>query len=189
MQQDAQHLNDVRLSWANEHMGGVVFRIFRVEALTNSFGTGAFTRSLTGLPTGDTIYARAYAHNSEGYSYGAEVNFLTKPAAPTNVAATDGAHTDKVVITWTKSTGATDYRVYRDAADSGPLGDVATYDDTGADAPTITPGTAAASDGDYAAHVALSLSGQSANNGTTHTYKVVAVNATGDSADILLLRA
>lgn len=153
------------------------------EEQTGSFGTGAFTRSLTGLSTGRTYYARAYAHNSAGYNYGAEVSFLTKPAAPTNVQATDGAHTDKVVVTWTKSTGATGYQVYRDGSPLGWLGDVATYDDTGADPPTITPGAAAASDGTSSVHVALSLSGQGTNNGTTHTYKVRARNATGESAD------
>lgn len=150
---------------------------------SNSFGTGAFTGSLTGLPTGDTIYCRAYAHNENGYGYGDEVNFLTKPAAPTNVSATDGVHTDKVVITWTKSTGATDYHVWRGAVDLGAAGDVATFDDAGADAPTVTAGTASASDGTAVPHVVLSLAGKSANNGATHTYKVVASNATGDSAD------
>ena len=152
-------------------------------AENGDFGTGAFTRSLTILPTGDTIYARAYAHNSAGYAYGAEVNFLTKPAAPTNVAATDGVHTDKVTITWTKSTGATGYRVYEGINLLDTLGDVATYDDTAAAAPTITAGTAIASNGTSTAYVALSLSGQSANNGASRTYKVRAINATGDSAD------
>jgi len=99
------------------------------------------------------------------------------------VAATDGSSTDNVTITWNKSTGATDYQVYRDASPLGWIGDVATYDDTGADAPTITPGTANATDGDFVAYVALSLAGESANNGTTHTYKVRARNATGESAD------
>lgn len=149
------------------------------------FGVGAFTENLVGLPTGDTIYYRAYAHNSAGYSYGGEVNFLTKPAAPTNVAATDGAFTNKVVITWTKSTGATDYHVWRGAVDLGAAGDVATFDDVGADAGIITPGTASASDGTAETYVVLSLTGESTSDGTTHTYKVVASNATGDSDDSL----
>ena len=93
------------------------------------------------------------------------------------------ALTDGVVVTWTKSTGATGYQVYRDGVALGWLGDVATHNDTGAAAPTITAGSASASDGTYTAYVALSLSGQSANNGTTHTYKVRAKNATGESVD------
>jgi len=105
------------------------------------------------------------------------------PDPPTNVAATDGDHTDKVVITWAKSDGATKYEVFRDDAGLGELGDVATFDDSGADASVITPGTAVASDGTYLAHVALSLSGESIANGTTHTYKVKAGNAGDWSGD------
>jgi hypothetical protein len=98
------------------------------------------------------------------------------PDAPTNCAATDGTYNDKVTVTWTKSTGATGYRVYRDDVDvSGLLGDVATWDDTGADAPVITPGSTVATDGDHTDKVALSISGgPSVANGTTHTYKVTA---------------
>jgi len=150
---------------------------------TGSFGTGAFTRPMTGLIRGDRYYVKAYAYNSAGYAYSGEVNFYTYPAAPTNVAATDGVHTDKVVITWTKSNGATGYKIYEGVNLLDTLGDVAIYDDTAASAPTITPGTAAASDATSAAHVSLSLSGQSANNGASRTYKVKALNATGESSD------
>lgn len=151
---------------------------------TDGFGEGAFTKAISGLPTGTTIYYRMYAHNSAGYDYSnTEITFLTKPAAPTNVAATDGDHTDKVVITWTKSTGATGYKVYEGVNLLDTLGDVATYDDVAAPAPTITPGTAAASDGTSSVHVVLSLAEESANVGASRTYKVVAFNATGDSVD------
>jgi hypothetical protein len=149
-----------------------------------SFGTGAYTKAMTGLSTGTSYRVRAYAVNSAGTSYGDTVQILTLPAAPTAVAATRGDHTDKSTVTWTKSTGATGYRVYRGAVDaSGLLGDVATFDDTGADAPVITPGAAVATDGKFAAHVRLTLSGDSVAVGTTHTYKVHAVNDGGDSAD------
>ena len=64
----------------------------------------------------------------------------------------------------------------------GAAGDVATFDDTGAAAPTITAGSAVAGDGASTAQVDLSLSGASANNGTTYTY-VVASNTAGNSVD------
>ena len=150
---------------------------------TGSFGTGAYTKGLTNLSTGTNYRVRAYAINSAGTGYGTTVQILTKPAAPINVAATDGTYTDKVTITWTKSTGATGYKVYEGTNLLDTLGDVATYDDTAAPAPTITPGTAVASDGASTAYVALSLSGQSANNGASRTYKVRATNATGSSGD------
>jgi hypothetical protein len=116
-----------------------------------------------------------------GPYYGASAAWIPSPSAPTGVAATDGTAPDKVAVTWTKSAGATGYRVYRDnVLVSGDLGDVAAYDDTGADAPTVTPGAAAATDG-AANTVGLVLAGASADNGATHTYKVVAFNATGAS--------
>lgn len=44
---------------------------------TDSFGTGAFTRSMTGLSLGIKYYVKAYAHNLAGYGYGNEVDFTT----------------------------------------------------------------------------------------------------------------
>ena len=44
-------------------------------------GMGSFTSSLTGLPSGLTIYVRAYATNHEGTAYGNEVTF-TIPINP-----------------------------------------------------------------------------------------------------------
>jgi len=148
-------------------------------------GAVAFSKEASGLPGGTTIYFSAKATNSGGTSWpAASLSFLTKPSAPTNLSASDGTHTDKVTVTWTKSNGATNYRVYRDGNDiSGLLANVATYDDTGANAPSITSGSTTASDGTDPSYVALSLTGTSANNGTTHTYKVVASNAAGSSAD------
>ena len=148
-----------------------------------SFGAGAYTKGLTGLSPGTSYRVRAYAVNSAGTGYGTVVQILTKPAAPTSVAATDGAHTDKVVVTWTKSVGATGYQIYRDGTPLGWLGDVATGDDAGADAPVITPGTATATDGVHTDKVVLALGGESVANGTTHVYKVRAKNATGEGAD------
>ena len=118
---------------------------------------------------------------SDNYIYGTTLGFNTTGAvdAPTNVAATEN-QSDKVVVTWTKSSEATNYRVYRDGDNiSGTLGDVATYDDVGVAAPVITPGSAVASDGDYIDKVALSISGNSIANGTQYTYTVYAYKAIG----------
>jgi len=49
-----------------------------------SFGTGAFSRNLTGLVVSTTYYYRAYAQNSAGYTYGSEQSFTTQaPDVPT----------------------------------------------------------------------------------------------------------
>jgi len=126
--------------------------------------------------------AREIVGDNEG-AWSDSLYFTTCPTAPTDVAATDGEHTDKVVVNWIKSEGATGYKVYGDGELLDTLGDVATYDDTSAPAPTITAGSTIASDGSSTAHVSLELSGTSANNGTLRTYKVKAFNDSGDSPD------
>ena len=45
--------------------------------------TGAFTSGLSGLSPNTTYYVRAYATNTAGTSYGAQVSFTTNPASPT----------------------------------------------------------------------------------------------------------
>jgi hypothetical protein len=44
---------------------------------SGSFSTGAFTKAITGLATSTTYYYQAMAHNSAGWSYGAEQSFTT----------------------------------------------------------------------------------------------------------------
>lgn len=64
-----------------------------VSESTGSFSTGAFTQSLTGLVSRTTYYARAYAHNALGYSYGSEVSFTTIGFTnPGNVYASDNVY-------------------------------------------------------------------------------------------------
>ena len=160
-------------TWTNGWKSGV-----------GDYGENPFDYGATGLATGTTIYFRAAAHgDASGWFYGSAISFLTKPAAPTGVTASDGTSTTEVLVSWTKSTGATDYHAWRDAVDLGSAGDVDHVHDTGADAPTITPGTASATDGASTTEVTLSVAAESASNGTTHTYKVVASNATGSSDD------
>ncbi|HPS41007.1 MAG TPA: hypothetical protein PK040_00285 [Anaerolineaceae bacterium] len=67
----------------------------------------------------------------------AAVTPTVPPAAPTNVSASDGTFTDKVQVSWTASTGATYYEVYRDETTSA-FATVTTspYNDTSA-----VPGT------------------------------------------------
>lgn len=56
---------------------------------TNGTGTGAFTVEMTGLASNTTYFVRAYAINSAGISYGAEVSFTTSQSqsAPSVVTA------------------------------------------------------------------------------------------------------
>jgi hypothetical protein len=55
----------------------------KVEETGSTYGTGAFTESLTSLDPGTLYYARAYAYNSAGYGYGSTVQFTTLTQSPT----------------------------------------------------------------------------------------------------------
>jgi len=69
---------------------------------------------------------------------------------------------------WQRSAGDSD------ASYSNLIGATSsTYDDSAAPSPTITPGTATASDGTYVSKIELSLSGASANIGATRYYRCV----------------
>ena len=56
---------------------------------TDRTGTGTFTSSLTGMTVNTTYYVRAYATNSVGTAYGAEVSFTTA-AVPSIVDSYQG---------------------------------------------------------------------------------------------------
>lgn len=59
-----------------------------------TFGTGAYTKGLTGLSPGTTYRVRAYAVNTAGTGYGTTVQFTTDKVAPTVTTqdATDITH-------------------------------------------------------------------------------------------------
>lgn len=61
-----------------------------VNETGGSFGTGAYTESLTGLSLGTTYYARTYIHNSVGYYYGGEVSFTTLALPTVTTQAVSG---------------------------------------------------------------------------------------------------
>ncbi|MBA7519313.1 hypothetical protein ES705_11391 [subsurface metagenome] len=63
-----------------------------------SFGTGAFSRPMTGLLRGQKYYVKAYAYNLGGYSYSSEVEFYTKPSV-TTYAPTDIIRADPTKVT------------------------------------------------------------------------------------------
>ena len=97
-----------------------------------SFGTGTFSRNLTGLDPGTKYYIRAYAYNSKGYGYGDVLEFTTKPNDPSTLACSV-IDSNQIDLTWTKGTGA-EKTMIRRKIDSAPAsvtdGDEA-YFDTG----------------------------------------------------------
>ncbi|KKT22884.1 MAG: Cytochrome C family protein [Parcubacteria group bacterium GW2011_GWB1_43_8b] len=122
------------------------------------YGAVPFTQPLTSLPSGTTIYARAFATNSAGTGYGGETSFLTKPGAPTGLNFTSVTATTSR-LNWSSVTGAASYKVER------------------------CTGTGCSSYSEVATGVTNIYWDDSGRTGNTiYRYQVRATNATGDSA-------
>jgi uncharacterized protein (DUF1800 family) len=124
-------------------------------------GVTALTFTNTGLTDGTTYFFKVAAVNANGAGdksneASAKTVAPPPPPAPTGLAAVAG---DKqAVLTWTASTGATSYNVYRGTSANGE-----------ASSPVMTGVTA------------LTFTNTGLTNGTTYFFKVAAVNANGTS--------
>ena len=73
-------------------------------------------KALGGLSCGKTYQYRARAVNDGGFTFGANKTITMPdciPVVPTKPNATDGTFQDKVRISWTYVSGATNYRIFR----------------------------------------------------------------------------
>ncbi|MFM7479708.1 MAG: hypothetical protein ACKO4V_01085, partial [Planctomycetota bacterium] len=161
---DGASSTGVTVTW-NSVDGAVGYRVFRATSVGSTFGqptqiasvgavlTMTDTTAAPGMLCQYTVRAAGAPAGSISAPSGADTGFRSL-AGVTSVQATDGTHTDKVVVTWSAVTGATSYRVLRDDASvpiqSGING--TTYTDT-----TSLPGIA-------------------------HRYRVQAVASSGGSA-------
>lgn len=77
------------------------------DKTTDAGTTGAYTSSITGLIANTTYYVRAYATNSGGTAYGAQVNFTTlgTSTGPVGGNAICNGTQPTAVVTVTSSTG------------------------------------------------------------------------------------
>jgi hypothetical protein len=98
---------------------------------SNSFSTdgaaaaASYQSSITGLAPGTLYYARAYATNSVGTSYGSQTTFRTLPAAPTApaISVVDGpAGSGELALSWSVVTGAAAYDLYYSESSTFPVG-------------------------------------------------------------------
>jgi len=48
-----------------------------------------------------------------GFLFGCSLYFWSAPSSPNSVSASDGTYSDKIAVSWSSSSGATSYKVYR----------------------------------------------------------------------------
>ncbi len=145
---DGIYTDKVQITW-NAAPDATSYVIFRSELPVSQGGimTKLATLSATSYDDlsgvcGVTYYYWVKAKNSYGASrYSYDKGRCSSPLpAPTEVSATDGTYTDKIVVSWLPSEGATSYDVYRDNYPEGEKTKIATtedtnYEDTSVDCP------------------------------------------------------
>jgi len=143
----------ITLNWSKS-TGATAYKV-RKDSSDNWTTLGDVATYTFSSLTADTAYTlEVLASNSGGDSAAASVSASTlpnAPAAPTGLT-TSGISQSAITLGWTKSTGATGYKVQVDSGAATTLGDVATH----------------------------TFSGLSAN--TSYTLKVIASNSGGDSS-------
>ncbi|MGO8670964.1 MAG: choice-of-anchor tandem repeat GloVer-containing protein, partial [Capsulimonadaceae bacterium] len=156
--------SQVALSWTAS-TGATTYNIYRGSTTSVNTSTAVGTTPSTsytdtGLTNGVRCFYRIAAVNGAGTSPATGVVGATPeppiPAAPTGLTATAG--NSQVALTWTASTGATSYCIYRGTA-------------TGAEAATAI----------VAGITGLTYTNLSLTNGVTYFYKVAAINGGGTS--------
>jgi fibronectin type 3 domain-containing protein len=125
---DGTYTDKVRVVW-NSATGASSYQIYRNSEDSSSGSTQIGTA--TTIPYDDTTAVEnetyfyfvkgcsaagcsAYSSSNSGY----RAVLIVKPAVPTGVSATDGTYNDKVQVTWSATSGATYYEVYRNSSNS-----------------------------------------------------------------------
>jgi len=131
---DGTHIDRVELTWtkADDTIGYEIYRDLQALPIetVGDVDTWNDTTLIDNLE--HTYWLKSInASGTSDFSM-PDIGHLAACDPPTNVQATDGEYTTKIVITWTKSADAEGYKVFRDSQLSPPvatLGDVDTYDD------------------------------------------------------------
>lgn len=154
--------SEVTLTWSSI-TGATAYNVYRATS-SGGEGTTPFASAVTGASYNDTsvsngteYFYKLAAVNANGTSSQSAEVHATPIAAPTAPGTTPG--NDSVSVSWTASTGATSYNIYRGTS---PGGESSTAIKTGQASSPYADSTV--------------------TNGTTYYYVIKAVNAGGTSA-------
>jgi hypothetical protein len=162
------HAGQATLQWDYGASGAAGFVLYcgaSSASFTTRIDVGNTTSyTIPGLLAGATYFCAVTAYDASGKesTYSNQIQFTVPaqtatPAAPTGVAASDGASATGITITWTASPGATSYVVFRSTAAGTTGSSVGTSTTVSFTDTTVTPGV-------------------------VYYYSVVASNSSGSSA-------
>ncbi|MEZ5339180.1 MAG: PKD domain-containing protein [bacterium] len=142
---DGDHASKVAVSWSGV-TGATGYTVLRATSQNGSYssvGTPTGTSFDDTTATAGTTYwykVRSETAAGNGGTSSADDGYRAT-AAPGSVAATDGAHSDKVAISWNSVTGATGYTVLRATSQNGSYSSIGTPTGTSFDDTTASIGT------------------------------------------------
>jgi len=136
------YVNPSTLFWWQVWSPGNVSEISDQYYFTVYYGTGNWwleAQFPTDPPMGEWLYKGTTAYY--GGTNSDTRTFKVVPKDPSGVSASDGTYTDKVRVTWSASSGATSYDVYRATSSGGTYSLIGSSASTSFDDTTATPGT------------------------------------------------
>jgi C1A family cysteine protease len=144
---DGTYLDKVRVTWTASS-GATSHTVYRATSRRSTKIALGTTSDTTYDDTTASVMVTYYYYVTATNSYGTS-GFSTyntgyrsdgRPLVPTNVSAGDGTNMDKVQVTWTASSWATSYTIYRATSKRGTKTALGTTSDTAYADTTALPG-------------------------------------------------
>ena len=129
---DGTYTDRIHLTWT-QSSGATGYEVHRDGGLLQTLGgVATWDDTAPGDHAQHTYAVKALNSLDTSEASASDTGYLGLEA-PTNLSASDGTQTDRIALTWTKSSGATGYEIYRDNQSNliQSVGDIAAWDDTG----------------------------------------------------------
>jgi serine protease len=109
-------------SMAAPHVSGVISLLYGINSsLTPAEILAILQNTATAFPAGSTCNTSICGSGIVNAYSAMDFASPTTPSAPTEVEASDGMYADRVRVTWSASSGATTYKIFRNTSDALPV--------------------------------------------------------------------